>query len=133
MSADLITQVANASTPEQAIALGESGWWKLYPHRDVALAQLRQEFMCMPFADFHDAVEKAIGGPVWTHEFAKPALLVERIEAGAGPRDPFKSAADVLLRRTRSGRYVTQGRTYRTKALALRSRVIAVALPTPKP
>jgi hypothetical protein len=129
VSTDLLNQVRNATTKEQAIALGTTGWWNLYPARDVALVQLRQDFLCMPFGDLHKVVETAIGGPVWTHEFARPDALIARIEAGQqGAVDPFRSLADIILRRTRSGMYVTRGRRYRTKALALRSRVIAVAL-----
>jgi hypothetical protein len=116
-------------TREEALRLYGNGWWKLYPAREVALAQLQQERLCMPFDDFQHVVEEAIGGPVWTHEFARPQALVERIRSGqSGPVDPFRSLADVILRRTRSGMYVTRGRRYRTKALALRSRVIAVAI-----
>ena len=79
----MIEAIANPDmTREQAIAIGESGWWKLYPARDVALAQLRQPFLCMPFGDFHRIVEDAIGGPVWTHEFARPASLIEGGQRG---------------------------------------------------
>jgi hypothetical protein len=40
-----------------AIALYESGWWKLYPARDAALAQLGQARLCMPYDDYRRIVE----------------------------------------------------------------------------
>ena len=105
-----------------AVALYENEWWKSYPARDVALAQLKQDRLCMPFDDFKDVVTQAIGGPVWTHEFLNMKALVDRIESDQrGGIDPIRSLEDVLLRRTRSGMWVTRGRRYRSKALAMRS------------
>ncbi len=50
-------------------ALGESGVWKNWPHEVQARFQMNQELLCMPFDVFHEAVEKTLGRPVWTHEF----------------------------------------------------------------
>jgi len=58
-----------ALTREQAIALGESEFWKAMSHRDIAMFQLSEPLLCMPFGVFHEAVEKALGRSVWTHEF----------------------------------------------------------------
>jgi hypothetical protein len=122
---DHLTTIADPNlTHETALALSETGWWKLYPPRDVALAQLRQERLCMPFDEFQRLVVQVIGGPVFTHELAYPEKLIERIESGRkGGVNPFVSLAEVKLRRTRSGLWTVrgQGRRYRTKALALRS------------
>jgi hypothetical protein len=51
-----------------------------------------EELLCMPFDVFHEAVEKTLGRPVWTHEFGlnfdglkaellgeKPASTMEEI------------------------------------------------------
>jgi hypothetical protein len=56
-------------TKEQAIALAESGWWRGLPADAIASFQLFEEKLCMDFADFHAAVETALGRPVFTHEF----------------------------------------------------------------
>lgn len=129
MSTDYLTAMSDPNmSKEAAIAIEGSGWWKLYTPREVALAQLRQDRLCMPFGDFHEAVENAVGGSVWTHEFAGREALIARIEAGKqGARSPFASLADVKLRRSRSGLYAVRGtgRRYRTKALALRSCTVA--------
>lgn len=57
-------------TREQAIALGESEFWKTMTPRDIADFQLNTRLLCMPFEIFHEAVEVALGRPVFTHEFA---------------------------------------------------------------
>lgn len=44
---------------------------KLYEHmsdREKAIFQLTQDRLCMPFGVFHEAVEKTLGRPVFTHE-----------------------------------------------------------------
>lgn len=56
-------------TKEQAIALAESGFWKTMTHREIATFQLFEPLLCMPFEVFHEAIEKTLGRPVWTHEF----------------------------------------------------------------
>lgn len=54
---------------ESAIKLGESGFWKDMTYRERAGFQMFEERLCMPFAVFHEAVEKSLGRPVFTHEF----------------------------------------------------------------
>ncbi len=56
-----IEKMKGELTREEAIALGESKWWEGLPAKPVALAQLRQERMCMPFGEFVPIVAKAIG------------------------------------------------------------------------
>jgi hypothetical protein len=55
---------------DAAIALYDSGWWNGKPAREIAEFQMHTTEMCMPFADFHKAIEATLGRPVWTHEFA---------------------------------------------------------------
>jgi hypothetical protein len=57
-------------TKEQAIAFAESGDWKDWTAQEIVKFQLFQDKLCMPFDVFHEAVEKVLGRPVWTHEFA---------------------------------------------------------------
>jgi len=57
-------------TKEQAIALYESKFWESMADEDRAMFQLWEQFLCMPFGVFQEAVEKTLGRPVWTHEFA---------------------------------------------------------------
>lgn len=66
-------------TKDEAIALMRTGWWHGRAAREVALFQLTEDKLCMPFGDFHKAVEEACGRPVWTHEFGlnRDGLIAE--------------------------------------------------------
>lgn len=54
---------------ERAIELYETGWWKNRTHREIAEFQLFTTELCCPFDVFHEAVEKSLQRPVFTHEF----------------------------------------------------------------
>lgn len=54
---------------DKAIALHDAGWWKTKTAREIARFQMATEELCLPFEEFHKAMEEAIGRPVWTHEF----------------------------------------------------------------
>ena len=56
-------------TKEEAIALAESKFWETMSYRKRAVFQINEKRLCMPFDVFHEAVEKTIGRPVYTHEF----------------------------------------------------------------
>lgn len=66
-------------TKEQAIKLGKSKWWKNKPFEIVARFQLNEEFICMDFSDFREAVEKSLNRNVWTHEFVNPKALLDEL------------------------------------------------------
>lgn len=57
-------------TKEEAKELAETGWWKTKTPREIVAFQLFERRLCMDFGAFHEAVEKSIGRPVWSHEFA---------------------------------------------------------------
>jgi hypothetical protein len=56
-------------TKEQAVALAQSDWWVGKSSRDIAMFQLHEPLLCMPFFVFHKALEEALKRPVFTHEF----------------------------------------------------------------
>jgi hypothetical protein len=56
-------------TKEQAIALAESKFYEEMSLREIAEFQITEEKLCMPFGVFHEAIEKTLGRPVYTHEF----------------------------------------------------------------
>ncbi len=57
-------------TQEEAVALYDSEFWESMTLRERAEFQLIEDRLCMPFEVFHEAIEKTIGRPVFTHEFA---------------------------------------------------------------
>lgn len=65
------------TTRAQALALASTNWWEHATDREIAEFQLNEPLLCMPFDRFHEAVEKALGRPVFTHEFAFGGLLEE--------------------------------------------------------
>lgn len=74
-------------TKEQAIELAESGAWKDMNLRQRAEFQLLQDTLCMPFDVFHEAVEKTLGRPIYTHEFGlnRDGLIAELFESKEPP------------------------------------------------
>jgi hypothetical protein len=53
----------------QAITFYDSHAWEQMDYVSRAKFQMLQPLLCMPFTIFHEAMEKALGRPVWTHEF----------------------------------------------------------------
>ena len=64
-------------TREEAIAFEE---WKKWTLPERAAFQLRQDRLCMPFSEFHAAVENALGRPVFTHEFVDSKRLIDELD-----------------------------------------------------
>lgn len=54
---------------DAAIHLHDSKWWEGRTYREIAEFQMSTQELCMPFSVFHEAVEKTLGRPVFTHEF----------------------------------------------------------------
>ncbi len=80
-------------TREQAIALAESKFYETMTHREIALFQMFEERLCMPFSVFHEALEKALGRPVWTHEIG---INHEGLKAELLGQAPAPSFDDIL-------------------------------------
>jgi hypothetical protein len=73
---DKITQLTEA----EAKALHDRGDWKNWDDNLRASFQLNQSRLCMPFDVFQQALEVALGRPVWTHELCNPAELRAELE-----------------------------------------------------
>jgi lysozyme family protein len=58
-------------TEEEAIAIYNSNVWKDLDNEEIVKLQLFQNRLCMDFGRFHEAMEKVLDRPIWTHEFAK--------------------------------------------------------------
>jgi len=53
---------------------------------DLVKMQLFQDRLCMPFNEFHRAIESVLGRPVWTHEFgSRGNLKAEYLGEKAAP------------------------------------------------
>ena len=67
-------------TKEEAIEMGESGWWIGKSPAEIVAFQLYENKLCMPFDTYQEAIEAVLGRPVWTHEFAFPDNLRREFE-----------------------------------------------------
>lgn len=74
-------------TKDEAVALMATKFWENMSHEDRAKFQLYEDRLCMPFDVFHEAIEKALGRSVWTHEFAlnRDGLKEELLGEAEGP------------------------------------------------
>lgn len=72
-------------TKEQAIKFGESKLYEDMTPEQIVDFQFYQKLCCMPFHVFHEAMEKVLGRPVWTHEFAFPEKLHEELKGDKVP------------------------------------------------
>jgi len=83
-------------TKEQAIQIHDSGVWREWTDRQRAEFQLSEDLLCMPFDVFHESVEKALGRPVWTHEFGlnRDGLISELL--GDKPAPTFEQIMEMI-------------------------------------
>jgi hypothetical protein len=89
------TSVAEQLTQAQAIAFGNNRAWETMTFEERARFQLYQGRLCMPFPVFHEAITKALGRDVWTHEFARPDLLKTEL-AGDAPAPTMQNILDLI-------------------------------------
>ena len=84
-------------TREEAIVMYKSEWWKNKTPKQICDIQMYEEKLCMPFDEFHKAVELALGRSVWTHEFADWDGMKVEYEGKREPEiNPLKSADRIL-------------------------------------
>ena len=57
-------------TEKEAIDFYDKELWKTMSLKERAQFQIIQDRLCMPWSIFHEAVEKTLDRPVFTHEFA---------------------------------------------------------------
>lgn len=55
-------------TTEQAIEFAKSKVYETWTYEQIVRFQLFQEKLCMDFSKFHEALEKVLDRPVFTHE-----------------------------------------------------------------
>lgn len=89
-------------TKEEAVKLYESKFWEGMNHQERAEFQLFESRLCMPIGVFHEAIEKALDRPVWTHEFASSNIESLRSEfLGDRPAPSFMDIVDLIPKEKR--------------------------------
>jgi len=98
--------MAEEFTEKQAKEFHNNKSYESMSFRERAEFQINQPFLCMPFDIFHEAVEKTIGRPVWTHEFGmnSEGIRSEIMEGKAPPvfqeildQIPFPKEKQIIL------------------------------------
>ena len=74
-------------TEAECIAFSENKTWEPMTFRQRAEFQMLTERLCMPFDVFHEAISKALGRDVYTHEFGLnwDGLKAELFDGGPAP------------------------------------------------
>lgn len=83
-------------TKEQAIQMYASGWWIGMAPRDIAMFQLHEPMLCMPFDQFQIAVESALGRGVYTHEFGMDVDGLRAELIGDRPAPSLQEILDLI-------------------------------------
>ncbi len=81
---------------EQAIKLYNSKFWEPMSYKDRAIFQLWEDKLCMPFNVFHEAIEKALGRPVFTHEFGLNRDGLKKELLGEAPTPSFEDIINLI-------------------------------------
>jgi hypothetical protein len=82
----------NQLTREQAVALYDSEAWRAWTPQELAAFQSEQDRLCVPFAEYQNAMSVALGRPVFTHEFADREAMRAELEG----KVPKRSLDDIL-------------------------------------
>lgn len=83
-------------TEAEAIALADSKFWEGMTMRERAVFQMFERRLCMPFPVFHEALEAALGRPVWTHELGLNAEGLKKELLGTGPAPTFEDIINLI-------------------------------------
>lgn len=79
-------------TKEEAIQLYDSKFYEAMSDHDRVKFQIFEEKLCMPFSVFHRSVERVLGRPVWTHEFAS----IDRLKKEFLKEKPMPSIKEIM-------------------------------------
>lgn len=98
-------------TKKEAIEKAESGEWKVLTPEARVRMQIYEDFLCMPFNIYHEALEKVLGRPVYTHELADSEKLRKEYEMH---NETIRFACESIIRDTlwMARRYADGRNTY---------------------
>lgn len=81
---------------DAAIALAETKWWEGKSATEIATFGMEVAELCCPWSVFHEAIEKALGRPVYTHEFGlNPAGLLAELYSDK-PSPTFQEIVELI-------------------------------------
>jgi hypothetical protein len=68
-------------TRDEAIAFFDSKKWETMPDKELAIFQMEQDCLCVPFSRFQTAVAAALGREIWIHEMIHRDTLLQELRA----------------------------------------------------
>jgi hypothetical protein len=83
-------------TKEEAIKLADSRFWEGMTPRERATFQLFEDRLCMPLDVFHEALEEALGRPVFTHELGLNREGIQAELHGEAKRPTMQEIIDLI-------------------------------------
>lgn len=83
-------------TKEEAIKLFKSEFWKDLSYKEIAIFQLFEDRLCMPFGIFHEAIEKTLNRPIFTHEFGLNRDGLKKELLGESPPPTFEEIINLI-------------------------------------
>jgi hypothetical protein len=88
-------------TKETAIKLVKTKFWEDMSYEQIARFQLFTDKLCMPFHIFHDAIEKALNRPVYTHEFGLSVDSLKKELLGEKPPPTLEEIVNLIPKEKR--------------------------------
>lgn len=82
-------------TKEETILFAENELWKDIPEKELAEFIISQKLLCVPLEVMYETLSKALGRPVYTHEFAYPDHLLQELK-GDKPRSTFEDIINLI-------------------------------------
>lgn len=79
----------------QATALYDSEFWRFLNAEQRACFQLSVDRLCMPFLEFHRAVELCLNRRVGAGEFLRPKALLDEL-TGKKPAPPIEEILELV-------------------------------------
>ena len=65
---------------DEAVDFCGSEFWLTLTDEQIVYFQMEQVLLCVPFSRYHEAMEKCLRRPVWTHEFADSDNLRDELK-----------------------------------------------------
>jgi len=84
------------TTEAEAVELHKTKFWEKMSYRERAVFQLFTKRLCMPFDIFHEAVEKVLKRPVYTHEFGFNVEGLKKEIMGAKPAPTLEEIIELI-------------------------------------
>jgi hypothetical protein len=92
---EMTTEMRKENIKKTKAKYGKNHWWASKDPKELFWGQINEPILIIDFGKFHEAAEKALGRPVWSHEFARPDVLIQEYQ-GKIPKANFADVMDKI-------------------------------------